>query len=1127
MKEKKSTLLVLILIVTHSFASAQLSNVTNGFIGNTFNGGNGKWVQNYAEELDVASDGTMVTASEWDEAGRCVGIFKDGQPVTLIKENNGGGHNCWGFGTATKAVAINDNHLFVNNCDGNILRFDRAKNYWYVNKVNTGVAVGMTCSGNDLYLIKSDGVVQKRSVTSLSTVALTFTVAGGYDLAVDAEGNIWVLTINKEVLKYTASGVNTGTKIATQAGWQPSAVNYDAFNNLLLIPDNGVRRQVIKFNTSGEQVGTFGELGGISSGNKGVIGDLRFWNIAGSGTDAAGNMYVALNENAVSLRKFNPNGIKQWEVQGMMFTDIASIDPASDGKDIYGVNEHMKFDYATQQWSAVSMTCDRINNPTDPRNKVTGTDITTALMRRVNGNLIMYTASMYAGGFDVYRFDGEIAVFCKNISNVGWSGLPDKNGNIWYESGNSIKKIPLTGFSGGTPIFGSEIIIAASLPSPFNSIQRLEYDSDADVMYIGGYTAEKPTDGSWGLVGSTIARYPNWSTGNRTATNTVVLAKDVENFYPKSMSVANDYIFVGGSRDRGKLNVYKSSDLSSVGFIASPTNMGEIGWLDVPHAIQSFKKLDGKYAILVEDNSKGKNILYQWCPSGDCLDCTIVPVSSFQMNMKALTLIGSETKNMTVEILPTNACRILKWKSLDPTIVFVNTEGKISGLKPGIAKVAVTDEEGLLSDTCVVTVVDAPVTGIAFEKDSTTLIVSKTESLKANILPANALNIKFTWKSDYSSIVSIDAFGLITALKSGETAIIVSSEEGNFTDTCYVTVQASPRLPYEGLLRNIPGKIEAEDFDEGIEGIAYYDTSIKNEGNQYRLESAVDIEACNDLGGGFDVGWTDVGEWLKYYVDVEDGLYDITARVACPDGGSEFQLLLDDKIVTTFGLPKTGDWNKWSDVNNLNVSLMGGNNKTLQMLITKSGFNVNYFNFRKAIPVETFNITTDTLELLKLGSANLNLELLPTNTTRPGVTWTAANKALITVDAFGKVTAKSTVGSTFVYAISADGVHRDTCVVKVISPTGISDLSADESAVQVFPNPATNNVMIDFKSISGHENVQLKMIDVMGRIVYDSGLISHVTSLKINTNNFRNGLYYINLQIGLKNITKKLIILKD
>jgi hypothetical protein len=40
--------------------------------------GEGFWVQNGADEIEVTADGTVVAGVGWDEAGRCVGLYKDG-----------------------------------------------------------------------------------------------------------------------------------------------------------------------------------------------------------------------------------------------------------------------------------------------------------------------------------------------------------------------------------------------------------------------------------------------------------------------------------------------------------------------------------------------------------------------------------------------------------------------------------------------------------------------------------------------------------------------------------------------------------------------------------------------------------------------------------------------------------------------------------------------------------------------------------------------------------------------------------------------------------------------------------------------------------------------------------------
>ena len=48
--------------------------------------------------------------------------------------------------------------------------------------------------------------------------------------------------------------------------------------------------------------------------------------------------------------------------------------------------------------------------------------------------------------------------------------------------------------------------------------------------------------------------------------------------------------------------------------------------------------------------------------------------------------------------------------------------------------------------------------------------------------------------------------------------------------------------PFGGTAWTIPGTIQAEDFDDGGEGMAYHDASAGNDGGQYR-SSDVDIEA--------------------------------------------------------------------------------------------------------------------------------------------------------------------------------------------------------------------------------------------------------------------------------------------
>jgi hypothetical protein len=91
-------------------------------------GANDKWVQNYVDEIEVAPDGTVYAHSEWDESGRTIGVYKNGDAVPLmLKQYDGaGGHKAWGWGTAGQAVAIDATRIYLINTSGELLRFNRA-----------------------------------------------------------------------------------------------------------------------------------------------------------------------------------------------------------------------------------------------------------------------------------------------------------------------------------------------------------------------------------------------------------------------------------------------------------------------------------------------------------------------------------------------------------------------------------------------------------------------------------------------------------------------------------------------------------------------------------------------------------------------------------------------------------------------------------------------------------------------------------------------------------------------------------------------------------------------------------------------------------------------------------------
>lgn len=149
-------------------------------------------------------------------------------------------------------------------------------------------------------------------------------------------------------------------------------------------------------------------------------------------------------------------------------------------------------------------------------------------------------------------------------------------------------------------------------------------------------------------------------------------------------------------------------------------------------------------------------------------------------------------------------------------------------------------------------------------------------------------------------------------------------------------------LNYIDLIAPEDIRIEAEDYQyNNYEDIN--DTTYDNKGGAYRNES-VDIEPTKDIGGGFNVGWIESGEWLTYKVDVPyDGNYQVVARVASElDRDHRLDVSIDGQA-TVLNFDGTGNWQSWTDVTGDQLYLNAGSHE-LRLDMGSSGFNLNYID---------------------------------------------------------------------------------------------------------------------------------------------------------------------------------------
>ncbi|MFY0650683.1 MAG: carbohydrate-binding protein [Cyclobacteriaceae bacterium] len=190
-----------------------------------------------------------------------------------------------------------------------------------------------------------------------------------------------------------------------------------------------------------------------------------------------------------------------------------------------------------------------------------------------------------------------------------------------------------------------------------------------------------------------------------------------------------------------------------------------------------------------------------------------------------------------------------------------------------------------------------------------------------------------------------------------------SAGESDLSNTATGTTDAIPgQAAYNGP-HAIPGKIEAEYYNENGQGLGYNDTDAANQGGAFRANEWVDVDDCTDVGGGYNVGWIAEGEWLNYSIaTVDPGTYQFDIRLASNTTGTKgITVTLDDKTLGIITPTNTGGWQAWQTYTLNDVELDGGQDQLLKLTFQGQEFNVNWFEFaEQEDPVPT-NIDTKDL----------------------------------------------------------------------------------------------------------------------------------------------------------------------
>ncbi len=166
-------------------------------------------------------------------------------------------------------------------------------------------------------------------------------------------------------------------------------------------------------------------------------------------------------------------------------------------------------------------------------------------------------------------------------------------------------------------------------------------------------------------------------------------------------------------------------------------------------------------------------------------------VTSVTLNHTNKTLYVNESLKLESVVVPDDANnRSVTWSSSNSSVASVDQTGLVQALAAGSATITVSAQDGSgVVAQCAITVKQY-VSEITLNRTNSELFVNETLQLSATIAPSTASNKTLKWSSTNNSVATVDQSGLVRALASGETTILVEAQDGShITAECSLSVK--------------------------------------------------------------------------------------------------------------------------------------------------------------------------------------------------------------------------------------------------------------------------------------------------------------------------------------------------
>ncbi|MGI6172529.1 MAG: CapA family protein [Christensenellales bacterium] len=244
----------------------------------------------------------------------------------------------------------------------------------------------------------------------------------------------------------------------------------------------------------------------------------------------------------------------------------------------------------------------------------------------------------------------------------------------------------------------------------------------------------------------------------------------------KSVTISPNYSMQLKGKISPKKSTYKTITwVSSKPEVVSVTDDGTITGVSLGTA-------------LINATIEGTNV------SATCVvKVSMIPVSRVSFVKRSLSMKVGDSKTLTVKITPATAAdRTLTWRSSNPAVATVSTEGYVEALIPGKTTITATSNDSARKTASMkITVLAVRVQSVAPSFTYAAMEIGEEKALSCTVKPDNASFPNVTYTSSKPTVASVSEDGTIKAESSGTAIIKCSADGGRKSANVRILVRSS------------------------------------------------------------------------------------------------------------------------------------------------------------------------------------------------------------------------------------------------------------------------------------------------------------------------------------------------